>query len=157
MENQLNDRTIELAEVSDAEAETHLNKEQDIGGVADAIIRYKQVEDFTTFTAEYAWKGQDIVVHFFTPKEFNSAPTKQVDPYWLTDFPMSLDRVARAHFRADAPRLQAKYTEELKSWWLLAQGYGNVLDLDAYMIQFFEVLDTDLSASEHLPESCLHG
>ena len=65
----------------------------------------------------------------------------------------NLERVAPEHFQATQPRLVAKYTEDdgvgnsLDSWWFKAQGYGHVLDLDAYVMKFFEKMDGALDPS----------
>ena len=69
-----------------------------------------------------------------------------IENYWLTTFPKILDESAKTFFDAGSPRLQAKYTEELVSWWFKAQGYGNRIDPDAYALRFFDVLDAALES-----------
>jgi hypothetical protein len=41
----------------------------------------------------------------------------------------------------------AKYTEELNSWWFKAQGYGDKIDIDGFILKFFEALDQALELS----------
>lgn len=111
--------------------------------IAEAVPKFKAMNEFTTFNSEYAISpGGDITIHFFLPPEFRT-----VNVYWTNRFPTALDRVARAYFAADAPRLRAKYTEELNSWWFHAQGYGHIIDLEKFLQGFFTQLDASLEAS----------
>lgn len=71
---------------------------------------------------------------------------KKMRDFWLATFPNVLSTVAQRHFEAAYPRLQAKYTDELKSWWVRAQGFGHVLDLDRFMGSFFMQLDRALDS-----------
>jgi hypothetical protein len=94
---------------------------------------FVKVTEHEGFIAEYGMEGDDYVFHFFLPSE----PTRRNDTeYWLKTFPVVLDVVAREHFQATRPRLRAAYTEEMASWWLRADGYGNVLNKDAFARRF---------------------
>lgn len=105
---------------------------------------FKKVEDFTTFRAEYAIRGSDLVMHFFvTPEVEKNVKGKK---YWLELFPTCLDPVAQQHFEATAPRLEAQYTEMVNSWWLRARGYDHLLDVDAFVSTFLTKLDASLEA-----------
>jgi hypothetical protein len=129
-----------------------------MGSQAEAISvpAFKDVQDYTTFEAQYTMRGADIVVHFYLPEELRAgedansskaaASAPVVTQYWTAIFPSVLDPVARRHFGADSPRLQAKYTPEVSSWWLRAQGYSQVQDLEAYLQPFFAALDAGLDS-----------
>jgi hypothetical protein len=161
-----------LTDVSDQMANKALRETEAIANVGDGILQYKVVDDYTTFSVKYCLRGDDILVSFFPSPEFRRlAETPSPDPgnsaalmsfealeahckrewgagtlqsYWLTDFAMALNDVAQKHFNATYPRLQAKYTEELKSWWLRAQGFGHVIDYDALVHRFLELMDARL-------------
>jgi hypothetical protein len=68
----------------------------------------------------------------------------KVQSFWIERFPVGLNEVAQDHFKATSPRLQAKYTAEINSWWFRAQGYDHLIDLDAYVLSFLEKLDERL-------------
>ena len=101
---------------------------------------FKKTENYTTFTAEHAVIDKAIVAHFFLSREAEKLPTK----YFVEVFPEALSEVAKAHFDADYPRLKAAYSEDLKSWWLRADGFDHLLDIDAFMAEFFRKLDSKL-------------
>ncbi len=63
---------------------------------------------------------------------------------WVEVFPMVLSEVAKEHFKADFPRIMAKYTEELRSWWFKARGYSHSIDIDRFIESFAEKLDRRL-------------
>jgi len=124
---------------------TEISGQPDIEDIGKAVIQFTPVPAYTTFTAEYALVGgENIVVHFFLTPEMQQGTGNAGDGYWLTRFPQVLDGVAREHFQANFPRLMAKYTEELQSWWFKAQGYGDRIDLDKFLTAFFEKLDVAL-------------
>lgn len=138
-QEELPDRQAKAAVAQTAGLEFH--------GINDAVVQFTPVDNYTGFTAEYAWIDNDLVVHFFLPPEA-SDPTKGSSAQWLdwwtTQFPISLDAAARQFFSADYPRLVAKYTAELTSWWFRAHGYGDVLDRDAFAIKFMKDLDAEI-------------
>lgn len=107
--------------------------------VSDSVPKFKKVNVYTTFEAEYALTEGNIVIHFFHPA--GVAWSKQ---YWLDVFPAALSEVAPEHFQATMPRLVASYTEEMKSWWLRAKNYEHILDIDSYVLNFLEALDAKL-------------
>ena len=120
--------------INQVKAESDIQMGRIMRGVPDFI----KVEDYTTFLAEYAMKDGDIVIHFY--------PTEQIQGVWTAEFAWVLDRVAQDHFRDTAPRLQAKFTEEMNSWWFRARGYSHIIDLKSFMTQFFDKLDHDLES-----------
>jgi hypothetical protein len=115
-------------------------------GVGDQLLveapNFMSVDSYTTFKAEYAVLDGDIVFHFFANDEINRLP----DPwhYWKTVFPRCLERVAEKYFAATYPRVRAAYTDELASWWLRANGFGHILNMDEFAKQFLERLDKEL-------------
>lgn len=113
-------------------------------GIENAIPQFQKVTKYTTFAAEYALIDNDIVVHFFLPPEQRMP---EAYDFWATTFPNCLDVTARSFFNADYPRLVAKYTEEMTSWWFRANGFGHVLDLDALVQRFFAALDGTIDAN----------
>src|ERR1051325_4529578 len=70
--------------------------------LGNAIVKFTPVNDFTTFTAEYAMKDNDLVIHFYLPADLRGPAN-----YWMELFPKALDRVAQEHFMATKPRIKA--------------------------------------------------
>lgn len=102
------------------------------------------------FRAEYTPEGRDITIHFFVSEELKTAwSLDSIESWWLNDFAASLSAVAQEHFQATIPRIMAKYTQELASWWFKAQGYDFLLDRAAYLNVFFELLDGSIHSSLH--------
>lgn len=99
------------------------------------------VKDYRSFRAEYALKDRDLVIHFFLPTNITEREAYQYRDWWLNEFPQLLDREAQEYFKAGPPRLMARYTEEMASWWFKAQGYDHLLDPLAYLDKFLLVLD----------------
>jgi len=126
--------------------------------VDDAVIKFKLVKDFTTFEAEYAITQKGIEVHFYLPSEVRPDTEKgekladgPVQHWWEGSdgaFPLMLTKVSMEHFQAEFPRLMAKYTDELYSWWFRANGFSNVIDPDALVLKFFDKLDNALDAHQ---------
>jgi hypothetical protein len=65
----------------------------------------------------------------------------QVKRFWMESFPHVLDATAQSHFSETAPRITAKYTEELYSWWFCARGYSHLIDFDSFVEKFLSALD----------------
>lgn len=128
-----------------------------IGNVGEAVIKFTEVTDFTTFLAEYAIQGDAYILHFFPPKEryvHTGNGRYQVHGEflirWQRMFPQVLSPVAEEYFQATQPRLQAAYTAEMFSWWFKATGFAERLDPPAYIMKFLEKLDAALDAASFL-------
>lgn len=150
----MSERTIALADLDQDQAEERLNREPEVvSGIQDAVINFTDVNDYTTFKAEYAWVDGDLIVHFFLTKEMVQANKTEeggplVKQYWLHTFPLGLDKASKEYFQSDSPRLQAKYTDELASWYFRAQNYGDRLDPDLFVESFLEHLDQVLETPQ---------
>ena len=152
------ERTVNLVDISQKEAETRFEQESRqvggaVAGIEQAVIQFTKINDFTTFKVEYAWVDGDLVIHFFLTAEMiqlnkttDGGPA--VKNYWIRTFPLALDKASKEYFQADKPRLQAKYTEELASWYFRAQGYGDRIDPDRFAETFFDHLDQALESQE---------
>ena len=109
---------------------------------------FKQVDSYTTFRAEHATLGLDLVVHFFVTQEIRDSLKNKA--YWLQVFPTTLSGVTAAHFGIDPRRLRIAYTEELASWWLKVAGVGDRLEIEASTLALFEKLDQALEATNSM-------
>lgn len=120
--------------------------------VVDGVpaLQFKKVEGYTTFWAEYAFDGEDIVFHFFLPPE---KANEVRSAYWLTAFPAALEVAGPKAFQVGAPRLQGKHINDLgiNSWWFRAFGFAEGLAPDALAERFFDALDQELDTSSHKP------
>ncbi len=157
-----NERTVTLGGVSRARAPGVLHSEgrvsdEDakklVGEVENAVVQLKQ-ETYKAFRAEHGVKEGDIVVHFFLPLEdpkdlgkADAMTQKSWNTFWLERFPAVLSPVAKEYFQADLPRIAAKYTEEVASWWFVARGFGEVMDPQALAVGFLAKLDGALVSS----------
>lgn len=112
-------------------------------GIEKAIPVFTQVNDYTTFRAEWAQIGTALVLHFFLYPDVQSDAKER---YWLDKFPTQLSDTAERYFGATAPRIIAKYTPELESWYMRANGF-TPLDPGAYLQGFFDELDRALDAA----------
>jgi len=144
----MSERTVVLSEVTDDDAkQQHQLERERVGnvsmdGIEKAVPKFNREEGYTTFIAEYAVRGDDLVFHFYLTPELDAEPKDgPVAVYWMRTFPSVLDATAQSFFNATAPRLQAKYTQELQSWWLLAQGFGMAIDPEKLALSFLEKLD----------------
>lgn len=146
LEQNEHERRVALGEVPHDQAVGQLREMSNTSfeGIEDAVLQFQKVDSYTTFSSEYSWVDGDLVVHFFVSPEVKAKGDKYKTEYWQSFFPRHLDATARRFFSADYPRLIAKYTEELESWWFKAHGYGHVLDPDAYAIRFLKTLDEDI-------------
>ena len=150
-----NERTITISGLPHEDAVAKLGDETG-GGVEEdverAVVKFTE-KSYQSFRVEYASVAGDLVIHFFLPKaagDLEKAQPSQVrfwESYWLEKFPAVLSPAAQEYFEADKPRLAAKYTEELASWWFRAQGFGDSLDLTALAEKFFGKLDSLLLGS----------
>lgn len=111
-------------------------------------LQFVQVDNYTTFYAEFALVDGDIVFHFFLTPEMRSNRARW-RRYWLEDFPTVLEPSALKHFDTtpEAKRLEATYIEDIvDSWWMRAFGYGHLLDPHQFALGFLEQLDQGLDA-----------
>ena len=129
---------ISARQVTDAVA----SDQNDVHGVA--AMQFTQVNDYTTFRAEFAVTAGDIVFHFFETAEVQALSARNI--YWETVFAKELEAVAVRVFNADSTRLRAAYTDELRSWWLRAYGFGHLLDPHRLVYRFLDALDEALDA-----------
>lgn len=119
----------------------------DIAGIEQAVPKFEQVRQYTTFLAEWAQIDGDLVVHFFPAPEQNALAEKAQERYWLRDFPQLLSDTAEQYFNATKPRLTASYAEELSSWYFRARGFALQLDPAEFIGRFFVLLDEALDTS----------
>jgi len=119
------------------------------------IQPFTLVNEYTTFSVEYTEKGErDVHFHFFETPE-SKARGKE---YWKVTFAHCLDKIARAHFGFEYPRIQASLIEGVlrcgqdpaevpqDSWWMLVQQI-EVPDVNLLVTQFLELLDQALDSS----------
>lgn len=104
-----------------------------------------------SFIAKHTVIQNDLVIQFFLPAHAEQGVKtpegrKAWMDYWLQTFPPKLDVTARTFFEAESPRIMAKYTEEVASWWFKAQGFGMVTDPAALVAKFLQQLDAALQA-----------
>lgn len=141
------DRTVVIGtDISEDEAKELLAGQKDMQLGEGAVPKFTPM-NFRSFKAEFATINDDIVLHFFLPKHatIDSPESRQAwMGYWLKTFPAKLDTIAQEYFEAGYPRLMAKYTDEVASWWFKAQGFGVVLDTEAFVRGFLGKLDEAL-------------
>ena len=111
-------------------------------------LKFTKINTFTTFTAEFAIVGDDLVFHFFLPPELlpHLNKSRDVQRYWKDSFPEVLEPVVKKVFQVGAPRIQATYVADfgVNSWWMKANGFANGLDPEGLCSLFFEQLDKEL-------------
>lgn len=117
---------------------TSLLSTQDDQGVDP--VRFQKVTDYTTFSAEHAFDGNDIVFHFFRTVETTG------EQYWKHLFPDTLSEIAQEIFQAEYPRLKAAFTQEQDSWWMRATGFVDIGLPEERIAKFYEKLDQMLEA-----------
>lgn len=146
------ERSVNVRSVS--EGESAQNIQDGFAADGDGALEPKPVEfvlkEFRMFRTEHGMKGRDLVVHFFLPTRVTSDSAHLYRDWWLNTFPQVLDEEAQAYFEAGPPRLAAKYTEELASWWFLAQGYDHLLNPVSYLEKFLSLLDEACAAAPAL-------
>jgi hypothetical protein len=116
------------------------------------VLEFTKIEQFTTFRAEFAFDGDDIVFHFFLPPELvPHTNTREVRKYWLETFPKVFEPVVIDVFKVQPPRIQAKYISDmdLDSWWFRAFGFASTLSPDALCAKLCETLDQALEATKN--------
>lgn len=147
------ERQIVLGEITEKDAKDALRsekKEWNADSLPDAIPEFKDSHRYS-FKAKWAIIGYDIQIQFFLPKHAKLDEPRAAEmwqDYWLKKFAATLDMVARKYFDADSPRLLAKYTPELASWWFKAQGFSHMLDPESYVDGFLDLLNVTLNSKE---------
>jgi len=127
--------------------------------VSNATVKFTQVEDYTTFLAEYAFIDGDIVVHLFPPieqyvKTDNGARLLEEHLLrWQRSFPLVLSPVAEKYFAATRPVLMAQYVPEMTSWYFKAGGFARTLSPKELVLGFFARLDEAVDAAYAHPIS----
>jgi hypothetical protein len=146
------ERTVAFGVVDESRIGEHIQRQQDhdggkmsLGSIVDAVPKFTPVVHLASFRAEWVLQsGRDLVIHFFPPVGLAGPGNPVHRDYWLTRFPTFLDSTARSYFQAERPRLQAKYTVEVDSWWFKANGYEHIIDLAGFVGKFLEALDASL-------------
>jgi hypothetical protein len=121
-----------------------------VGNVLNAMVKFTQVEIYTTFLAEYAFVDGNIVVHFFPAKEAyvevggRHRVTEEALLHWQRVFPAVLSPTAEAYFHATLPIISAQYIPEMTSWYFRAGGFARRLQPEEFILRFFERLDDAL-------------
>lgn len=147
------ERHVMLGEISDEDARKALkgeSKEWNAQSLPRAIPEFLDSNRYS-FKSKWAIIGDDIQIQFFLPKHAKTDTPRAAEAwqdYWLNKFAAKLDTVAREYFEADKPRLIAKYTPELASWWFKAQGFSHILDLKKYVNGFLDQLDERLKEKD---------
>lgn len=127
--------------MTETEATSLLSTENDQGVLP---LAFETSTEYTTFTSEHAFDGDDIVFHFFTPPGLGDS--KEAHTYWLETFPDVLSEVAQEVFQAEYPRLRAAWTAEHASWWMRASGFAAIGIPEERVQVFFAKLDQSLEA-----------
>lgn len=139
------ERYVAITEMRSEQAPGTLQAEGDMG--VPKPVEFLEV-DMRYFRAEYTPEGRDIIVHFFVSETLRAQwHVDTIERWWLNAFPQALSAVAQEHFNATVPRIMAKYTPEVASWWFKAQGFDYLLDREAFLRAFFALLDETLHAS----------
>lgn len=147
------ERQVVLGEIPEKDAKDTLKGEQkewSAGSLPGAIPEFKDSNRYS-FRAKWAVIGDDIQVQFFLPKHAKTNTPREAEAwqeYWLKRFASKLDTVSRQYFDAESPRLLAKYTPELASWWFKAQGFSHMVDPKKYVDGFLDLLDSTLKSKE---------
>jgi hypothetical protein len=105
-------------------------------------LMFIQVNDYTSFRAEFAIADGDLVFHFYVTEEIQKLGKPH--DYWDTYFPEALQTVAREYFNSDFPQLQAQYVPEMASWWFRAKSFGQRLDPQRLSYRFLDKFDSAL-------------
>jgi hypothetical protein len=146
-------RTVVLGEVPEAQAVGQLGAEKELSAseVEQAVVKFS-ADSYASFRAEWGVVDGDIVIHFYLPEDAGDLstahPSRTVSwqRYWLETFPNVLSPTAQDYFLATRPRLVAKYTEEVGSWWFRARGFGQALSVKDLVTGFLQKLDSALRA-----------
>lgn len=147
----MNDRYVVIDEVPADRAPGLLSETEDMS--VPEPVKFA-VEECTCFVAEHALVDRDFIVHFFvSDRMVEGFDTDVLERWWLNDFARALSDVAQDHFQATLPRIMAKYTPEVASWWFKAQGYDHLLDPSGFLRAFFSRLDETLRSGLAQPRA----
>lgn len=147
------ERQVVMGEVPEKDAKDALKeekKEWNADSLPNAIPEFKDSNRYS-FKAKWSVIGEDIQIQFYLPKHAKLDDQRAAEAwqdYWLKKFAATLDASARKYFDADSPRLLAKYTPEMASWWFKAQGFAHMLDPEAYVEGFLDLLNEQLVVKE---------
>ena len=145
-----NERFVQVKEVGENAVEDLQQGFTDEPDALDPQPVEFTTKEYKTFRVEYTLRGNDFVIHFFLPTSVTERNAHQYRDWWLREFSSRMDACAQEHFEAGPPRLQARYTEEVASWWLKAQGFGHLLTPLKFLERFFSTLDAScLQTSGH--------
>lgn len=144
----MNERAVQARSIEENNATEGMVAIKDEGALAvpDAIhfVKYSG----SHFVAEYQLVDGNLVFHFYVhPAHIQRYSAQELERWWLNGFAQCLDVLAQEYFDATAPRLQARYTEEVASWFLRALGFGHLLDPLAFALAFLEQFDGRLLGS----------
>jgi hypothetical protein len=136
------ERYVALGEVPESEAKRYLGEAEEMSadGVRSAIPKFSPYSG-PMFRAEHAIIGKDLVYHFYVVEQEDP---EALDSWFRNTFAAALDAVAQEYFQAGQPRLQAKYTQEMQSWWLRARGFGDGVDPEARVRGLYQKLEEHL-------------
>jgi len=136
---------VTLGEVPEDEAKQYLSgaDQMNLEDLQSAIPKFDPYHG-KYFSAEHAVIGADLVYHFYLPQGVVESAGERVEHYWRVRFASALDSQAQSYFQAGAPRLQAKYTEEMGSWWLRARGYADAVDPNGLALGLYRALEEQL-------------
>jgi hypothetical protein len=138
------ERTVQVSQVDKGNAATAFSGTGDM--LLPAVLSFVST-GYRYFLEEHALVERDLVVHFFTTEQQQKTwDVNALEQWWLNTFACTLSAVACDYFQAGPPRIMAKYTKEVASWWFKAQGFDHLLDLSAFLHVFFERLDETLHA-----------
>jgi hypothetical protein len=125
-------------------------------GFGVPTLAFTKDDSYTTFNAEHAISGNDIVLHFFPPPElieragqplvYDQVRFPSPNHYWLKEFPVALEQAVIQAFQAPKERLRIEYTAELASWYLKAQGFALQGVPDDRVAHFYRLLDAAIEA-----------
>lgn len=155
----MNERQIYLGDVSDGAARKVFSTEFGRGPTAQQVseaVPQLETKTFDFFVAKYGVVADNLIVQFFLPpaaEKLSERPPREQQAWhtwWATTFPDVLSTVAQTHFRADYPRIMAKYTEEMVSWWFCARGFAHAFSPLIFLEEFLAKMNQALGARDSL-------
>lgn len=133
-----------------SESSKNIDPKEELGGSAPIggvkSLEFEELE-YTTFLAEWALDGIDLVFHFKLPTSPEDLRKIKYDgDYWQGLFPGVLSEVAQEVFKATYPQLKAAFTPEMDSWWMRAYGFGKSFGAEELVRKFLDTLDIRLES-----------